>query len=95
MASHGKHRGGQGQGGHQRSENAYCGGNSQALKIRQPGKAETVHRAGDRQARAQNNVRGPVVHRVEGRLAILADVARLLITAQNKYRVICSGGDGQ
>ena len=95
MTSHGQHRGGQGQGGHQRSKDAYCGRNSQAVKVRQPGKAEAVHRAGDRQARAQNNVRGPSVHRVERCLAIHAGVARLLITAQKKYHVVGSGGDGQ
>ena len=95
MTSHGKHRGGQGQRSHQRSKNAYCGWNSQALEIRQPGEAETVHCAGDGQARAQDNVGSPAVHRVEGCLAILAGVPRLLITAEDKYRIVCSGGDGQ
>ena len=65
MAPDGQHRRRQGQRGHQRDQDTDCRGNTQGLKIRETGKGQTEHRAGNRQARTQDNVRGPPVHRIK------------------------------
>ena len=85
----------QGQCRHQRDKDAGCSGNAQALKIREPGERQAEHRAGNRQARAQDDVRGPSVHRFEGRYPILPGVARFVEAAQNEDRIIRSGRDDQ
>ena len=70
-------------------------GMAMRLEIRKPGEVQTEHRAGNRQARAQNDVCGPVVHRREGRNPILPDVTRFVVPAENEDGVIGSGGDDQ
>ena len=85
----------QGQRRHHCDEDADSGGNAQALEIREPGEGQTEHRAGNRQARTQDDVRGSVVHRVERRDAILPGVTRFVKTAEDEDRIVGSGGDDQ
>ena len=85
----------QGQRRHQRDQDADCGGNAEAVEVREPGEGQAEHRAGDGQARAQDDVRGPAEHRVERRFAILARVARFVIAAEDEDRVVGSRGDDQ
>jgi hypothetical protein len=65
------------------------------LKVGQPGETEARDRAGHRQPRAQDNVRGAAIHGVESGFALFAGGPRLVISADEKYRVIRSGGDHQ
>ena len=55
----------------QRDQDADRGRNAEALEVRQPGEGQAEHRAGDRQARTEDHVRGAAVHGVEGGLPIL------------------------
>ncbi len=81
--------------GRQGDEDSDRRGQAQALKVGQPGETEARDRAGNRQARAQDDVRGAAVHGVEGVFPLFAGGARLVISADEKYRVIRSGGDHQ
>ncbi len=65
------------------------------MKIREAGKAETVQRARNGQARSQYNVGDSAKHGVEGCFPILPAVPGFLITAEDKYRVVCARGDDQ
>ena len=56
-------------------------GQAQALKVRQPGETEARDRAGNRQARAQDDVSGAAIHGVEGDFPVFAGGARLVISA--------------
>ena len=85
----------QGQRRHHCDKDADSGGNAQALEVREPGEGQTEHRAGNRQARTQDDVRGSVVHRVERRDAILPGVTRFVKAAENEDRIVGSGGDDQ
>ena len=85
----------EGQRRHHCDEDADSGGNTQAIEIREPGEGQTKHRAGNRQARTQDDVRGSVVHRVERRDAILPGVTRFVEAAENEDRIVGSGGDDQ
>ena len=95
MAADAQHRRRQGQRGHNATRTPIRSGNAQALEIREPGEGQTEHRAGNRQARTQDDVRGSPVHRLERRYPILPGVARFVVAAQNEDRVVCSGGDDQ
>jgi hypothetical protein len=94
-ASRGDHGGRHGQCGYDRDQHAYRQGDTQGLEVGQSGEAEAVGRTGNGQTRAQDDVGGAAIHGVEGGFAILAGVTCLLVAADEKYRVIRSGGDGQ
>ena len=93
MAADAQHRRRQGQRGHERDEDTDRSGNAEALKIREPGEGQTEDRAGNRQARTQDDVRGSPVHQSVGRYPILPGVARFVVAAQKKDRVIRSCRD--
>ena len=84
-----RQRGGQ---GHQDPDR---GGRAEALEVGQPGETEARHRAGNGQARAQDDMGRAAIHRVEGIFPLLAGGPRFVISADEKYRVIRSGGDHQ
>ena len=95
QCTQGEHGRSQGQRTGKRDEDAQRGRNAQALKVGQPGKAQTGHRSRDGQTRTQDDVGRSVKHCVEGLFAILTGAARFLVAADEKNRVVRSGGDHQ
>ncbi len=95
MAPDAQHRRRQGQRRNNCDEDADPSGNAKAVEIREPGEGQTEHRTGNRQARTQDDVRGPSVHRLEGRYPILSGLARFVVAAQDEDRIIGSGRDDQ
>ena len=81
--------------GEQRDQDAQRGWYTQALKVGQPGEAQTRHRAGNGEARPQHDVGGSVIHGVERLFAIFTSPACFLVAANEKYCVVRSGGDHQ
>ena len=83
----------QGQRDGDRDQHAQCAGRTQGLEDRQPGKAEAVRRARDRQAGRQNHMGDTAIGGEIGGLAILTVVARLVIAPDEKDSVVGARGD--
>ena len=68
---------------------------SHGLEVGQPGETQTERRPGDGESGAQHHMGGALKHRVVGRFSIFARAARLLVAADQEYRVVRRGGDRQ
>ena len=82
-----------GQGGHHGDEHADRQRDAERLEVRQSGEVQAERRPGDRQARAENHVRGAVIHGVESGFAILAVQSGLVIPAHDEDHVVGRRGD--
>ncbi len=71
------------------------GRDAQRLEIRQARQMKAEGGPGDRQSRAQDDMNGPAEHRVIGGFPILTGVARLLVSTDQKDRVIGTRRDRQ
>ena len=83
----------EGERGQQCHRDADRGGHREASEVGQPGEAQAVHRADDRQARAQHHVGGAAVGRVVGLFSGLPGVPGFLEPADQEDRVVGAGGD--
>ena len=69
--------------------------NAERLEVGQPREVQAERRTRDGQTRAQDDVGGAVIHRVERGFAVLAVIARLVIAADKEDRIVRSSRDSQ
>ncbi|VBA34385.1 hypothetical protein LAUMK136_00675 [Mycobacterium attenuatum] len=94
-AADGQHGGPEGERRKNGDKHAYRTRRTERIEIRQPGKTEAIHGAGNGQTGAQDHMGGSVKHRVKSGLTILAGVASLVITPEHEYRVVRGGRNSQ
>src|SRR5262249_29672848 len=92
-ASDGKNRRNQRDRDRDGDRHAHRARDSEDLERRQPGKAQTVKRSGDRQSGGHDDLGDSAESRIVSRFPIFASLPRFLISPDEKYPVVRSSGD--